>query len=400
MEAEVWRRQDARLILRVLGGGDEALGDKVLVVETDEVEVAELLVVAPPGAQFLRLAPDVRRALERLLAAVHDEHLGAVVLHARREQQRREHLRDVLGTAEARDHHAHADAEPGADVHRRLRVHHRQEGEEEALMANAVCQREAACFGLDVEVELEAPFARHPGARPASGAPSELFRVFILTISPRFNTAPLLARTAGTRSRASAIARRHHLDLRQHLVDRLFHRRVVVVERERGAPTLDAEGHADASSVGDVGVAAALPRRAAARGSARPPAAPTPGGGRARRGRRSGGGGRARARRRRGRRRRRPGRAAARPRAPRTGAERRAAGPPSFASHLLLGILRQREAASFGWITVIRRDATARRLGGAAWLLGLDLGAGARAASRPIRRSGGPTWGRRGVSSR
>ena len=127
-EAEVWRRQDARLVLRVLGGGDEALGDKVLVVETDEVEVAELLVVAPPGAQFLRLAPDVRRALERLLAAVHDEHLRAVVLHARREQQRREHLRDVLGTAEARDHHAHADAEPGADVHRRLRNRHRQEG--------------------------------------------------------------------------------------------------------------------------------------------------------------------------------------------------------------------------------------------------------------------------------
>ena len=74
-EAEVWRRQDARLVLRVFGGGDEALGDKVLVVETDEVEVAELLVVAPPGAQFLRLTPDVRRALERLLAAVHDEHL-------------------------------------------------------------------------------------------------------------------------------------------------------------------------------------------------------------------------------------------------------------------------------------------------------------------------------------
>ena len=127
-EAEVWRRQDARLVLRVLGGGDEALGDKVLVVETDEVEVAELLVVAPPGAQLLRLAPDVRRALERLLAAVHDEHLRAVVLHARREQQRREHLRDVLGTAEARDHHAHANAEPGADVHRRLRNRHRQEG--------------------------------------------------------------------------------------------------------------------------------------------------------------------------------------------------------------------------------------------------------------------------------
>ena len=173
-EAEVWRRQDARLVLRVLGGGDEALGDKVLVVETDEVEVAELLVVAPPGAQFLRLAPDVRRALERLLAAVHDEHLRAVVLHARREQQRREHLRDVVGTAEARDHHAHADAEPGADVHRRLRNRHRQEGGGSAHGERSVpASAKLPVLGLDlmrenrVETGLNgqiSPFARHPGA--------------------------------------------------------------------------------------------------------------------------------------------------------------------------------------------------------------------------------------------
>ena len=183
-EAEVWRRQDARLVRRVLGGGDEALGDKVLVVEADEVEVAELLVVAPPGAQFLRLAPDVRRALERLLAAVHDEHLRVVVLHARREQQRREHLRDVLGAAEARDHHAHADAEPGADVHRRLRNRHWQDGGGGAHGERSVPARSCLFWGsmskshfgtsplllgseFAVRPALRPHFARHPHPVPA-----------------------------------------------------------------------------------------------------------------------------------------------------------------------------------------------------------------------------------------
>ena len=203
VEAEEWR-QDARLVLRVLGGGDEALGDKVLVVETDEVEMAELLVVAPPGAQLLRLAPDVRRALERLLAAVHDEHLRAVVLHARREQQRREHLRDVLGAAEARDHHAHADAEPGADVHRRLRNRHRQEGGGGAHGERGVPAR-SCLFWTSKSEATNARFRPPPGsAHPAPGPPrqSQSFRHVILTISSAPWPAPSADSAPPSRSRA------------------------------------------------------------------------------------------------------------------------------------------------------------------------------------------------------
>ena len=183
-----WRRRSGggrRASFVVCSAAAMKAKHKVLVVEADEVEV-ELLVVAPPGAQFLRSRRCTPRA-RATAGAVHDEHLG-VAAHAA--QQR---LRASAGCSRA----SSGSPRPPPierDVHRRLRNRHWQDGGGGARRTQ--CQREAACFGLDVEVHfgtlplLLLEFAVAPLARFSPFTPIQPQRYAGLNRSQRMQHAP------------------------------------------------------------------------------------------------------------------------------------------------------------------------------------------------------------------